>query len=144
MNAHLLRRLMAVFYDLLLLIAILFAATAIVLIVNSGDAIDQQHPLYIAYVLYLVAISFTYYAWFWIRSGQTPGMKTWRLRLYRKDGLTLKRAALYATAALFSWLLVGAGFLLALFHPERKTLHDLLTGCEMQDMREKSEEKTVE
>ena len=137
MNAHLLRRLMAAFYDLLLVIALLFLATAIALVINGGDAVDRAHPYYPLFIAYLCVISFTYYAWFWINGGQTPGMKTWRIRLYRKDGLTLKDTMLYTLAAGLSLILAGAGFLLALVHPDRRTLHDVLTGCEMQDLRKK-------
>lgn len=135
MNANLFRRLMSAFYDLLFIIAILFIATALVLIINGGDAVDQGHPLYWFYVGFLCVISFTYYAWFWIKGHQTPGMKTWRLQLYRSQGIDLKFAIIYGCAALVSTLLAGAGFLLALVHPERKTLHDIIAGCEMRDLR---------
>lgn len=134
MNANLFRRLMSAFYDLLFIIAILFVAVALAMVVNQG-AIEQDHPYHWLYVSYLAAISFSYYAWFWIKSGQTPGMKTWRLKLYRNEGLDLKFAVVYALASLLSIAIVGAGFLLALVHPQRRTLHDIIAGCEMKDMR---------
>ena len=135
MNANPLRRIMAIVYDMLLLTALLFAATAIALALNGGKAIDTSHDYYWLYLLYLAAISFTYYHWFWSRGGQTPGMKTWRMQLYRSSPVDLKFSLLYVVAAIVSWLLAGTGFLLAFLHPQRKTLHDILLGSEIRDIR---------
>ena len=66
-------------------------------------------------------------------------MKTWRMRLYRSQGLELKQASLYFFAALLSWLLLGAGYLLALFHPRNRTLHDVLLDTDMLDLRKTGE-----
>jgi uncharacterized RDD family membrane protein YckC len=136
MNAPLIRRLMSAFYDSLFVIAILFIITALALAANGGEAISAEHPLYWFYVLILVAISFTYYAWFLMHGGQTPGMKTWRMRLCRSDGLELKAVVLYLLAAVVSWCMLGIGYLWVVFDAQNRTWHDILLGCEMQDLRE--------
>ncbi|MEQ1531892.1 MAG: RDD family protein, partial [Methylococcales bacterium] len=59
----LLVRLAAILYDLLLLIAIFFVATAILLPFNSGEAAGASQLIY--YRLYLIVISFIFYGWFW-------------------------------------------------------------------------------
>ena len=52
------RRLMAIFYDLLLLIALLFIATVIANALNHGEPIEPDNPYYPFFVLYLLVISF--------------------------------------------------------------------------------------
>ena len=81
--AGLLRRLAALFYDLLLVIALAFAATFALLPLTRGEAIlaSTQGPLAHAYhALWLLAV-FAYFGWCWTRSGQTLGMRAWRIAL---------------------------------------------------------------
>lgn len=55
------------------------------------------------YQFYLLAICFLFYGGFWVRGGQTLGMRTWRIKLVRQDGgpitwtIALKRFALCHT-----------------------------------------------
>ena len=125
----LLRRLAAMLYDSLLLFATLYFATLILLPFNSGEAITPQ-PLY---TLYLFAVSFLYFAWAWTRGGQTLGMRAWRLRLVRRDGLpvTWGLAALRFLAALLSWAVAGAGFLWVLVDSDRLSWHDRLSATHL-------------
>ncbi|MGB5301177.1 MAG: RDD family protein, partial [Thiogranum sp.] len=60
--ANLWRRLAALFYDSLLLLAIWFIAIAILLPLTAGEAIEANNPLLTTYLLF---ISFFFYAWFW-------------------------------------------------------------------------------
>jgi uncharacterized RDD family membrane protein YckC len=101
--ASLLRRLGAIVYDTLLLFAILFVATALVLPLTGGTAVPAGQPLF---SLYILAICFLFYAWFWTHGGQTLGMRAWKLRLQQHTGeaITWRQALLrFAIAAL--WLL---------------------------------------
>ena len=59
--AGLIRRLMAIIYDLFLLLALLFVTTAIIMIFNHGIAIEPGQPLYPFYVACLVIISFFFF-----------------------------------------------------------------------------------
>lgn len=72
------RYLMAVNYDLLLLLAWLFIATLPIIALNDGEAIGDSNPFFIAY---LWLASFVFYGWFWTHGGQTLGMRAWRIRL---------------------------------------------------------------
>jgi uncharacterized RDD family membrane protein YckC len=136
-RAGLIRRLLAVVYDMLLLLAILFIVSAIAIALNQGEAIGQRDAFYSLYVSSLVVMSFLYYGWFWTHGGQTLGMKTWKLRLVTSSatGLSWRTALLYFCVAGVSWALLGAGFLWALFNPERETWHDIIAACVMQDVR---------
>ena len=81
-RAGLLRRLAALSYDSLLLLAVLFIATALVLPLNGGRAI-RHNPFFSSYVF---LVCFLFYGWFWTHGGQTLGMRAWKLRLQGYDG----------------------------------------------------------
>ena len=79
----LLRRLGAIVYDALLLFAVLFVATALVLPLTGGEAVSPHHPFFSTYLFF---ICFFFYAWFWTHGGQTLGMRAWKIRVQRRDG----------------------------------------------------------
>ena len=68
------------------------------------------------------------------QGGQTPGMKSWRTFLVACDGgeVNLNRATRRFFAAMLSWALLGAGFLWLLLDPQRRSLHDHLSGTCLQ------------
>jgi len=121
--ASLLRRLAALFYDSLLLLAIWFIATAILLPLTGGEAIQANNPLLSTYLLF---ISFFFYGWFWIHGGQTLGMRTWRLQLrnLRPGPVTWLQALLRFIVALPAGLLLGLGYLWMLVDKQKLTWHD--------------------
>lgn len=124
-NATLLRRFAAIFYDLLLLLGVLFVVSAIAVAINQGTAVT--HPLY--YVS-LAFISFMFYGWFWTHGGQTLGLRTWKLQITGKnqEAVTWKQAAIRFIAAFASFLPAGAGFFWMLLDKDRLTLHDQLSS----------------
>ena len=73
---NLLRRVAAFLYDSLLLLAIYFVVTAIAITFNDGHAV--QH---FAYKFLLYVISFLFFDWFWMRGGQTLGMRAWKIKI---------------------------------------------------------------
>ena len=123
----LLRRLAALLYDALLLFAVLFAATVPALVVTDGRAIRPNDPLFTAYLL---AVSYLYLGWCWTRSGQTLGMRAWRLRLRTCRGSRLGwlHALGRFAAALVSIGAAGIGLLWMAVDRDRLTLHDRLCG----------------
>lgn len=135
--AGLLRRLLAIMYDLFLLLAILFIATSIANALNQGEPISPDDPYYTVFVIYLLAISFFYYGWFWIHGGQTLGMKTWRMKLQStlSAHISWKQAAIRFFTAQLSWLCAGAGFFWSLFNRQKRTWHDITSHCVMIDLR---------
>ena len=82
-KAGLLRRLAALAYDLLLVIAVAFVATFAMLPLTGGEAIltSTQGPVGHLYHAVLLLAVFAYFGWCWTQSGQTLGMKAWRIRL---------------------------------------------------------------
>ena len=119
--ASLFKRLAAIGYDGLLLIAILFIATAITLPLNSGEAIRNGHPLFPFLVFYWFIVSFIFYGWFWTHGGQTLGLKTWNLQLINPDNkkITWSQAFVRFCCAILSTILFGLGFIWALFNEKK-------------------------
>lgn len=129
--AGLLRRLGALLYDGLLLLALLMVATAAFLPLTGGEAVDPRtHPvLELVYRGILLGIVYAFFGLFWTRRGQTLGMASWRLRVEREDGTPLGWAdtARRLACALLSWLPLGLGYLWILVDPERRAWHDRLS-----------------
>lgn len=87
-TAGLFRRLAAMSYDLLLMVALWFVATFAMLPLTGGEAIlaSRQGVLGHFYHALLLLIAVAYFGVCWTRGGQTLGMKAWRIRLERMDG----------------------------------------------------------
>lgn len=127
----LLRRLASWVYDLVLLFAIVLIGSLPAVWLNGG-AIVPGSPLYLPYLLYLLLLVWGFYAWFWTHSGQTLGMKAWRVRLQKRGGgaADLRSVALRLLATPLSLLPAGAGYLWLLFD-DGLAWHDRLSGTEL-------------
>ena len=136
-HVGLFRRLMAIFYDLFLLVAILFVTIIIANTINRGEAIVPGNPYYPLFVICLFAISFFYYGWFWTHGGQTLGMQTWKMKLINdnRQNISWMQAVIRSITALCSWACFGAGFLWALFNSQKLTWHDMASRCSLVDLR---------
>ncbi|MGB7903578.1 MAG: RDD family protein, partial [Steroidobacteraceae bacterium] len=129
--AGLLRRLAAMVYDGLLVLAVLMIVTACFLPLTGGEAVTwQSSPLLaVPYWAALVAAVVAYFGLPWTQRGQTLGMASWRLRVQRDDGflLTWRDVAVRLGGSLLSWLPAGLGWVWALFDREHRTWHDSLS-----------------
>lgn len=110
------------FYDLLLLVGIWMAGTALVMPFVGGE-IDGTHLLF---RLYLLMLAFAYFHLSWRRSGQTLGMRAWRIELKSlgKSFSSLDSLKRFA-AGLASCATLGLGFIWALFREDRRAWTDL-------------------
>lgn len=111
-RAHSHRIIGSVIYDGLIMLGLLMIAGALALPINNlltGDPSNGSHPIF---QLYLLIVFFGYYLYFWSRSGQTVGMKAWRIKLIPINGdrLTWHQMALRMLAAVpaYSLLCLGA------------------------------------
>ena len=145
------KRLFAIIYDALLLIAIFFAVGIPVSILttfifNDGNAITEEHSFYlINQVIILISLfsaSVGFYVWFWSHGGQTLGMKTWRIKLISDNGqaISQKQAVMRYFSALLSWLVLGLGFLWVLVDTKKRSWHDIysVSHLEQIDKNEKN------
>ncbi len=121
------RRLAAQTYDFLLLIALLFLATALLLPFTAGMAVTDQHTL--IYRIYLVVVSFFFYGWFWTHGGQTLGLRAWKLTVLTQDKKTLNwtQALVRFVTASVSLGFFGLGYLWILIDKDRRGWHDHLS-----------------
>jgi uncharacterized RDD family membrane protein YckC len=126
----LLRRLAAILYDLLLLIALLAVATTLITLpfgMPSGGA-------FLAFQWFLFEIiPLLFFTGFWWRGGQTLGMRAWHLRVVRMDGSSLSwgDALKRHLAALLSCFAFGLGFLWVLVDRDALAWHDRLSGTRL-------------
>ncbi len=130
-NSSLLRRLAAILYDALLVIALLFLATIPFIAVRGGEPVETSENL--LYRLVLVGVVFAFFVGFWSRSGRTLGMQSWGLQLETPDGQlpSAAVASLRFFAALLSWLPIGLGFLWQLWDKDALTWHDRISNTRL-------------
>ena len=108
-SARLPRILGAIVYDLVIVAAILFVVTLWSVLVP--DTI-RENILYTAFMqIYIIGVSFLYFAISWRRGGQTIGMKSWRIRLLNQDQNTAivswRQCLIRFLVALLPWILIG-------------------------------------
>lgn len=117
------RRVLAMIYDALVVVALLLLATALALLAGSGKVTAGRDPLF---SLYLSTVWFLYFAWCWRRGGMTVGMRAWRIVLSSEDGSHVGwgQCAIRFLVAILSAACLLLGFLWALFDSSKRTWHD--------------------
>ena len=112
-------------YDLMLLFSILFFMSLPWVVVTNGEAVIGN----IFYQLYLLIIILTYYLWFWIKHGQTLGMKSWKTYVLNTDNtkINIRQGILRIILAL-----VG-GHLVLIF--TSKSLQDIISNSHIVKLK---------
>ena len=126
------RLLGSILYDFIALAAIWFFAGLIVVISMKGEAVDSGN---LPFLIYLIAVAYVYFGWCWTRSGQTLGMKSWKIMLVAAEaGETIgwKCAAIRFAAALLSLGELGLGFFWSILDPDSRTWHDRISRSHLQ------------
>ena len=130
-SAGLFRRFAALFYDLLLIVAVLMTVTWLLLPLTRGEAITHESvgALEYLYRALLLSLVIFYFGFSWTRSGETVGMLAWKIRVVRSDGTLLRwrDVLLRLAAATLSWLPAGLGYFWMLIDREHLTWHDRLS-----------------
>lgn len=126
-----LRRLGAMFYDSLLLLALLMLLSYPYVWLTGGA--KPGLLVKTLYQLYLLAICFFYFAGSWVRAGQTLGLRTWRMKLTSNNGgpITWALAAKRFVSAWVSLLCLGLGFFWILYDRDKLAWHDRLSGTRL-------------
>jgi len=83
-NATLLRRLGAIVYDTLLLLALLFLVTIPFIAQRGGEPVEAGDS--VLYQLCIAGVIFGFFTGFWSYGGRTLGMQSWGLRVETPDG----------------------------------------------------------
>ena len=130
-NASIGRRIGAMTYDGLLVLALLFLGTLPFNAVRGGEAVEPGDAVLqftLALIIYL------FFVVFWVRYSRTLGMQSWGLRIETFDGgkPDTKQASIRLFASLLSWLPLGMGFWWQLFDRENLAWHDRLSGTRLR------------
>ena len=125
--AHLGWRLLAITYDCLPLIALLFFSSIALLAVHSGRPATPGTVWSFFTILIYWCVVGSYAVISWRRGGQTMGMRPWRLMVVTQGG---KNASLKALILRYAVVSMSAGLALiwCLFDAEKRGLHDILAG----------------
>ena len=126
----LIRRLLAMVYDAIIVLALMMVATLAAMLLGFGNQTALRDPVFTAY---LVLVWFLYVGGFWTRGGMTVGMRAWRVRIENASGERpgWTRSAVRFAVSLLSAALAGAGFLWSLFDAEKRSWHDLASGTRL-------------
>jgi len=138
-QAGILKRITALIYDTLVLCAICLCYGWVVTyliqeawlgipLAENGRA--EMNPVGQAGLL---VIPFLFYCFFWMRGGQTLGMKAWRLKLLNNENqsATLPQCLLRSLIAPFCVLLGGFGYLWCWIDRDGRALHDRLSSTQV-------------
>ncbi|MEM7097103.1 MAG: RDD family protein [Pseudomonadota bacterium] len=115
------RRLGALIYDSLLVLA-LWMATTLALVIITSDVVDSL------WVQLLCAAEWAgFYLYAWCKSGQTVGMVAWRIKTLQPDGNlpSLKQSIARLVVAPISFASLLVGYLWMYVDKERRTWHDM-------------------
>lgn len=123
-------------YDGLLIFGLLLLASMMVTLpvgILLGEAAANALPGNPWFRLWLALVPPLFFVLFWLKGGQTLGMRSWRLRVIRDDGqpLAWRDALKRLVGALLSWLPLGLGYLWILVDRDRLAWHDRLSGTRL-------------
>jgi len=131
------RILAAIFYDSVLVAALMMAAFTLIylpLAIGFGMEDLQQYPIYKAAMsLWMLSVGIGFHLWFWTHGGQTLGMRAWRLMLFSNNGSspTFRQAVVRYAVAIISLLVLGLGFVWILIDPQKRSWHDIASGTRL-------------
>lgn len=128
--ASLLRRIGAMIYDALLVVALLFLSTLPFIALRGGESVEPQS---LGYQVSLVLVVYLFFVGFWTRKGRTLGMQSWSLRVESERGgrPSVGAASLRFFAAILSWACLGIGFLWQLVDRDNLAWHDRISGTRL-------------
>lgn len=137
--AGLARRLGAMLYDSLLLLAIWIAITTLhVAVVRNWFGVSPEEVgsgvwQVMSLRLLLVLAAFGFMAFFWRRGGMTLGMQAWRLRVQTHDGapISLRQALIRFAVGAISLVPLGMGLWWVLLDGQRRSWSDIASGSQV-------------
>ena len=143
--AGLFRRLAALFYDTLIILAIEMMAAGVVMaivfalnaagVLSYGEYVDaaemlSKHPVMSPlFTLYLAVVWIYFFVFFWTRAGQTLGMRAWKLQVRdAKSGspITVTQALIRLATSGF-----GLANLTVPIDPKKRGFHDMWAKTEV-------------
>ena len=134
-TVSLIRRLMALLYDILLVFSLLIMASLLYALIFGENSIKLNSNNFVFYQIYIFSIIIFYFIFSWLKGGQTLGMKSWNFKLvYEKENTTFIKIIILISRfilAILSFLFFGVGFLSAIFNNDKKTFYDIITKTKL-------------
>lgn len=126
----------AMLYDGFLLFALSFAYGAAATLVSTllvGRPEDDYQPMFssLLFPLGWLLTLLLFYGWFWRRSGQTLGMKAWRIKLISAESgnsPSWAQCFLRLALAIPAFFLLGLGYWYRFFNRDNLCFHDRYSG----------------
>lgn len=139
-TAGLLRRFAGISYDFLLLLAVSIAYGALATLINvalrgeppQGERVQWGHWGIVVFTGWMICLGY-FFCYFWRKSGQTLGMRAWRMKLTTFDLATptKKQCLIRCIVAPLSLACCGFGYFWRWFDSEKLTLHDRLSKTQV-------------
>ena len=128
-NINLFRRLASIFYDGVLVVAIVIITSLPFYSFN----VEESFLLKLTMQLYFYLIIQYFFVWFWVNSAATLGMKSWKIKIVDINGnnISYKKAIVRFNASILSLSIFGLGFLISLFRKDKKWLHDIISRTQL-------------
>ena len=132
------RRLVAMLYDILLVLPLVMVSVAVVMGLRSllgfgpsAEGIVRLNAHLVQLIALLTVMAF--FSWFWLKNGQTLGMQAWRIKLVGFNGQapSAGQVILRCLGAALSAACLGLGFLWCLVDRNRRYWHDYLSSTEL-------------
>jgi uncharacterized RDD family membrane protein YckC len=125
------RRFAALLYDSFLLLALLMIYTGVSIVFTPGHvAVTQEFGAWwYVYRAGELAVIGGYYLLNWIHSGQTLGMRAWRIKVVQDDGrpMTTRAGLLRFAFGFIAWPPAALGVLWLYFDTYHAAIHDRLS-----------------
>ena len=128
-NINLFRRLASIFYDGVLVVAIVIITSLPFYSFN----VEESFLLKLTMQLYFYLIIQYFFVWVWVNSAATLGMKSWKIKIVDINGnnISYKKAIVRFNASILSISIFGLGFLISLFRKDKKCLHDIISRTQL-------------
>ena len=133
-TAHIHRIIGSAIYDLLVVMGLLMIAGFIAVgayhLITGEEAIPANS---LVFQLYLLAVISGYFLYFWKRSGQTVGMKAWRIRLVnrKKEAISVKQLLIRQLVAIPAYCLLLLGVIWQYWDKSGLNWHDHASGTKL-------------
>ncbi|MEH6457122.1 MAG: RDD family protein [Cocleimonas sp.] len=138
--ARLRSRFLAMTYDFLI---ILFITTVLVVIIELalvGDQVIQPDSILNKFLkIFWFIPGYFYLGHYWTKTGQTPSMRIWKIKLVNKDGLTI---SWFQALIRYVSALLGLGLFWMIFNKGRYALQDVLSNTYLIKVLDKNTDKT--
>jgi len=152
-NATFGKRLLAILYDSLIVFFIIIITIIILQFIaiaaldintvaipnGENQEIGKEIPAdssinYFFESLWLI-LSLSYFAYFWTKRGQTPGMKVWKIKVIQNNG---KNITWYQAVKRYLFAFFGVGLLVIIMNKKRLALQDILSHSQLVSLRNDS------